>query len=288
VDTTRLQYWDATARIWVEGKYVLRSPQRLNIHPALQSINGLTITPESDDWEELSNEPIFVTQNGLVLAGFGRLQIARSQNQAEIPCVQIDLGFDEALVFMLRHHQPRRGWNAFIRIRVALNLEPYLKEKALENMRAGGRFKGSPNLAKADRIEVQREIGRLAASGKANVAKVKTILARAHPNIIAALENGVITIHKAWLWCDFSQPKQKELFACHEQEQNERKVLREFRRSGFSVKSDPKRLLAAMDECQAQNPGSIIFRTSGGRKHTLVLLGEDVLLRPLDLDRSKS
>jgi len=80
---------------------------------------------------------------------------------------------------------------------VALNLEPALKERAIENMRAGGRFKGSPNLAKANHLEVRCEIGRLAASGKANVDKVKTILARAHPNIIAALENGVVTIHKS-------------------------------------------------------------------------------------------
>jgi len=250
-------------------------------------MTGVTLMPESNDWEQLSDEAIFVTPNGLVLAGFGRWQIALAQNEVEIRCVQIDLGPDDALVFMLRHHQPRRGWNAFVRICIALNLEPGLKARALENMRAGGRFKGSPNLAKADRVDVRCEIATFAASGKANVDKVKTILARAHPNVIAALENGVLTIHKAWQWCYSSPAKQKELFDQYEEEQNERKVMREFRRSASRALSDPKELLVAMEQCQNRNPGSIIFRAPGGRKHTLVLLGEDVLLRPLDLDRSK-
>jgi hypothetical protein len=288
VDTTGLRIWNATTATWVQAENVQRSPQSLNIHPALQAMSGLTLMPEADNWEQLSKEPIFITSTGLVLAGFGRFQIALAQNEAELTCVQIELSLDDALIFILRHHQPRRGWNAFIRIRVALNLESGLKERALENMRAGGRFKGSPNLAKADHLEVRREIGRLAGSGKANVDKVKTILARAHPNIIAAIENGVVTIHKAWKWCSFPKQVQQDSFDRHEEEQNKRKVLREFRRSGSRVISDPKAFIAAIEDRETENPGSIIFRASGGRKHTLVLLGDDVLLPRLDPQSEQS
>ena len=255
----------------------------MRVHPALQGIRSLTLIPEGADWEQLSKEPILVTDTGVVLAGSGRWQIALSQNETELKCIQFQLSLDDALIFILRHHQPRRGWNPFIRICVALNLEPYLKERALENMRAGGRFKGWPNLAKADHIEVRREIGRLASTGKANVDKVKTILARAHPNIVAALENGVISIHRAWRWCNVSPAQQKDLFDRYEEDKNERKVLREFRRSGSRVISDPKDVIAAMENCERQNPGSIVFRATGGQKHTLVLLGDDVLLPRLDL-----
>ena len=60
--------------------------------------------PEPNNWEQLSKEPIFVTPAGLVLAGFGRWQIASSQNERETPCVELQFGLDDALIFMLHHH----------------------------------------------------------------------------------------------------------------------------------------------------------------------------------------
>ena len=57
----------------------------------------------------------------------------------EIPCIEYPLSEDESLQFILSHHRTRCGWNAFVRIRLALTLEPSLQQRALDNMRAGGK-----------------------------------------------------------------------------------------------------------------------------------------------------
>jgi hypothetical protein len=56
----------------------------------------------------------------------------------------------------------RRGLNDFVRIRFALTMEPHLEQKALDNMRAGGKLKGFANLPEARHIDVEKEIARIA------------------------------------------------------------------------------------------------------------------------------
>src|SRR5262249_18857572 len=94
-------------------------------------------------------------------------------------------------------HRSRRGWNNFVRIRLALRLEPYLRQKALDNMRAGGRHKGLANLPDLERIDVRQEIAAVAGVGARNVSSVKTILQVAHPRIIEALTQDTLTINRA-------------------------------------------------------------------------------------------
>jgi hypothetical protein len=82
-----------------------------------------------------------------------------------------------------------REWNAFIRIRLALTLEPYFQKRGLDNMRAGGKYKGSANLPEAQHIDVRQELASAAGVGTRNVSNVKTILRNAHPRLITALLN---------------------------------------------------------------------------------------------------
>jgi hypothetical protein len=148
-------------------------------------------------------EPIVITTSGTILAGFGDWRLALFEGREEINCIEYPLGEDDALQFILTHHQIRCGWNDFVRIRLALTLEPNLQQSALGNMRPGGKFKGSTNLSEADCIDVRERIARRAGTGAGNVSKVKAILLGAHPNIITALQNGLLSIHRAWLWSKF-------------------------------------------------------------------------------------
>jgi hypothetical protein len=64
-------------------------------------------------------EPILITTNGTILAGFGRWQLALFEGTNEVSCIECTLNEDESLRFILTHHQIRRGWSDFVRIRLA-------------------------------------------------------------------------------------------------------------------------------------------------------------------------
>jgi hypothetical protein len=191
---------------------VMRSPKQLRLHGALEKLGWIRMVDELNEVRQLKEwqnpEPIRITTNGTILVGFGRWRLATLEGRHEILCLEYPLSDDEALQVILTHHRPARGWNAFVRIALALTLQPYFQQKALENMRAGGKYKGSTNLPKADRIDVRQEIARAAGTGPGNVDKVKKILVHAHPSIIAALQNDRVKIHRASEWCKLSKSDQ--------------------------------------------------------------------------------
>src|SRR5881296_1631202 len=75
-------------------------------------------------------EPILITTNGTILAGIGRWRLALFEGKQEIHCIEYVLTEEESLEFILTYHQPRSGWNAFVRTCLALTLEPSLQQKA--------------------------------------------------------------------------------------------------------------------------------------------------------------
>jgi hypothetical protein len=168
------------ARSRLEVRPVVRSPEQLRLHPALDELGWTGVIDELNDAARLKDqsvpEPILITTNGTILAGFGRWRSALFDDQHEINCIEYPLSEDEALQFIIRHHQPQRGWNAFIRIRLALKLETSFQKRALANMRAGGKYKGSANLPEAQHIDVRQEIARVAGVCDRQVSKVSSIL----------------------------------------------------------------------------------------------------------------
>ena len=91
----------------------------------------------------------------------------------------------------------------FNRILLGLELEPWLREKSLSNQRNGGLNKGSSKLTKAERVSVRKEIAHAAGVSEGSVTKVDQ-LEGLHPELVAALQNGEIRIHRAWLWRTFT------------------------------------------------------------------------------------
>lgn len=263
-----------------EGRLVMCSPKELRLHGALEKLGWTSIIDELNDAAHLKDwpepEPIRVTKNRTIFAGFGLWRLATLEGGQEIPCLEYPLSDDEALQVILTHHRPARGWNAFVRIVLALTLQPYFQQKALENMRAGGKHKGSTNLPKAERIDVRQEIAKAAGTGPGNVDKVKTILLHAHPSIITALRNERVKIHRAWKWCKLSKSDQLAEFAHYEEERIEQKVLREFRAVDANVLLDRAQVIKTLEVVESQYPGSIEIRTTRS-KRTVVLLGQDLL-----------
>ena len=135
----------------------------------MDELGWIGVIDELNDAARLTNqsvtEPILITTNGTILSGFGRWRLAVFDGRHEINCIEYPLSEDEALQFILTHHQTRRGWNAFVRICLALTLKPYFQQRALDNMRAGGKYKGLANLPEAQRIDVRQEIASAAGVG---------------------------------------------------------------------------------------------------------------------------
>jgi hypothetical protein len=166
VSAVAQQSFNPTAMSRLEGHPVVRFPEQLRRHRALEGLGWTGAIDEFNNAARLTNpsvtEPILITANGTILAGFGRWRLALFEGKRELNCIEYPLSDDESLQFILTYHQSRGGWNDFVRIRLALELEPSLQQKALDNMRAGGKYKGLANLPKAQPIDVRREIAHIA------------------------------------------------------------------------------------------------------------------------------
>ena len=281
ISAVPLQPFNPTAMSRLEGRPVVRSPEQLRLHRALEELGWSGVIGEFNEVVRLTNssvsEPILITTDGTILAGFGRWQSAVLDGRHEINCIEYPLSNDEALRFIISHYRPQRGWNAFIRIRLALRLEPYLQQRALDNMRTGGKDKGSANLPEAQHIDVRQEIARAAGVGARNVSNVRTILQTAHPRLIEALRDGTLTINRAILFCKVPRADQLEQFIRYSEERATNKVIR---RSIAQPKEEKTRpdvvtVLDALQHQEARQPGSVAVRVSR-HKRTVVLIGQDL------------
>ena len=125
-------------------------------------------------------------------------------------CIQYDLSPEEALKWLIQTHRSSPGLNDFVRIELALELEPRFLHKAQLNRQAGGRGKGLSKLAMAERVNSRREIARIADVSAGNVDKVKQILAKGCSAVQEAARSQEISINRAEKWSRESQARQQE------------------------------------------------------------------------------
>jgi hypothetical protein len=209
---------------------VVRVPELLRLHPALAELGLIDLVGESNEAtqmrDHLAAEPILITTNGIILSGFGRWRLAVLENRKEVHCIEYPIGEEDAIEFILSHCKPRRGWNAFVRIQLALILEPTFQRRALDHMRAGGRYKGSSKLTEPERLDVRSEIAAIAGVSVGNVTKVKQLLATACAELQDALRNGELSIHRAWLWRELSSRDQRRALMLYRGERGVKKTVR--------------------------------------------------------------
>jgi ADP-dependent phosphofructokinase/glucokinase len=89
------------------------------------------------------------------------------------------------------------------------------------------------------------------------------------------LQNGVLSIHRAWLWSKLPKLQQRVEFARYEEERTQRKILHEFLPKPASVSLDLAQVIEALQRLEARQPGSIAIRTSRRLRRTVVTLGQD-------------
>lgn len=277
----RSQSFTPTAATQLEGRPVVRSPQQLRLHRALKELGWTGVI---DDFHiakltPLSlREPILITTNGTVLTGFGRWRSAVFDRLPEVNCIEYSLSEDESLQFILTHHQTRRGWNGFIRICLALTLKPTLRQRALDNMSTGGKYKGLANLPDVQRIDVRQEIANLASVCPRNVANVETILETAHPRLLEALRSGTLRINRALQFCKLPRAEQLEQLIRYSEERATNKIIRRSIPQAKEERAilDVVAVLEALLRQESGQPGSVAVRI-GRHKRTVVLVSQDQL-----------
>ena len=143
----------------------------------MQELDLIDIVDELNKATEVTGrlavEAILLAADGTLLSGFGRWQLAVFEGRRSLNCVEYPFDENDSLQFILAHHRIRRGWNPFVRIRLALALEPTFQQRALAKMRTGGKYKGLADLPKAQHIDVRHELARAAGVVGRNVSEVK-------------------------------------------------------------------------------------------------------------------
>jgi hypothetical protein len=172
-------------------------------------------------------EPLVVTKDGTILDGYARLELARLQGRATLPCIKYELTESEAPHWLLQRHRRSDGLNAFTRILLALDLEAGFKEKAQSNQQAGGQNKGSSKLMEAERVDVRKQIADAADVSVGNVTKVKQLIGTVHPELLEALRGDEISIHRAWKWSTESPNRQTEALRAYRAKKGVSKVIRD-------------------------------------------------------------
>jgi hypothetical protein len=171
-------------------------------------------------------EPLVISRTGTIIDGHARWELARRQGHSMLPCIEYRLSEEEALQWLVQRHGRSDHLNAFCRILLALELEPWLTEQARSHQQAGGQNKGSSKLTEADRLDVRSRIARVAGASTGNVTKVKQLIAAADPEILQALRGGEIVIHRAWLWRALPLAEQRRALMSYRGEKGVAKTIR--------------------------------------------------------------
>ena len=111
-------------------------------------------------------DPLVITKNGAIVDGYARWELARLQGIQTLPCMEYELTEPESLYWLLERHRRSNGLNDFIRILLALELEPWLKNKARLNQQIGGQDKGSSKLTEAETVDVRDRFRRRCVCGE--------------------------------------------------------------------------------------------------------------------------
>jgi hypothetical protein len=264
----------------LQGVQVVRPSGQLRLHPVLLKLNlvGTLINyaVHGRKPEGSIPEPILITSGGIIVSGVREWHTAVTEGRPALSCTEYQLRDDEALQLILMLQQSRGAWNAFTRIEIALQHEPYLQARARANQVVGGANKGLANLPEAKQLDVRQEIAYLAGACPRNVSKVKSILDKGHPRLIEACRSGLVTVHRALQICRLPENSQVEGFSRYLNERSSGKTTRQSIATLGVEKIGPKTgfLLRTLLQRESREPNSIVVR-AGTRKQTVIFVGRE-------------
>lgn len=190
----------------VDDRLVMRSTATLQQHPSLHKLKLVPseerLLPLEKCGEAIFEQPVLITHENLIVDGYARWFLARRQHRETLRCFTSQLSQQDALRRILQNQIPQRRLNGYCRIMLALDLEPWFRDRARANQIAGGKWKGSSNLTDDRRLDCCKEIAVAAGVSTGNVTKVKQLLrSRVADEVMEAIRSNEISIHWAWMLC---------------------------------------------------------------------------------------
>jgi len=131
---------DGNGSLLGAGQLVTCRLDELRPHPSYGrhrftvSPSRLSAVAESGDFA--LHEPLMITRDRTIIDGYCRWELARREGRTTVTCIEYDLTEEEALRSLLHRHRWVEGLNAFCRILLALDLEPWFREQAHANQSA--------------------------------------------------------------------------------------------------------------------------------------------------------
>jgi len=200
-------------------RLIVRDTATLRPHAAYVEVVGpisATRIAEVSRQPGSSNEPVAITQDGTIVDGHARWQAAMGQGLTNLPCLEHNLTDDEALAMLIARHSRSDTLNAFCRVALALLLEPQFKAAAIERLKTTRGSQHPSSLTNPDRLDVRRDIARVARVSTGNVTKVKQLLKECIPEVIGPLRQGAVSIHQAWQWRHLPRNQQRDALWAHQ------------------------------------------------------------------------
>jgi hypothetical protein len=198
------------------------------------------------------------------------------KGEANIACLQLDLRDQETILWLIHRHQRSRGINDFNRILLALELEPYFKDRARANQRLGGLMKGSSELTEAEKLDVRAEVADAAGVCVATVSKVKRLVSVAHPTILQALREGEVSIHLAHTWIQKPE-SQCDQFELYQDRRGIRRVIVALQSKHHVPQAhpgehlEPTRIASALNEMSPEAKALVLVGTIPVSGYVIVL-----------------
>ena len=81
-----------------------------------------------------------------LFGGYAVWQLAKFQRRATVPCIIRHMSEEEALLHLIEKNRGSKGINDFVRILLALELEPWFRTRAKSDQRISVKAKGSSQL----------------------------------------------------------------------------------------------------------------------------------------------
>ena len=193
----------------LKGQLVTCRPDELRPHPSYERHNLAVSASQLDALNALGDlafeDPLLITADRKIINGYARWRLAQLTKRSILLCMECPLTEEEALQALLRTHRRVDGFVAVNRIALALDLKPFLQERAGSNRRAHSQNDDSSNLTRFDvRVQIAIEAG----VSTGNVTKFEQLIQTAHPKVLQAAQAGEISLHKAWGWRALSSQEQ--------------------------------------------------------------------------------
>jgi len=180
----------------------------IKIDPEFQSLVPPMAEDEKRELEasllsEGNRDPIVVWEGqGILVDGHSRYEICNRLGVELKPPLEMEFDDrDEVKVWILRNQLGRRNLNPFVRTSLTLKLEELIRPKAKENLvTSTGGLKPRPlqKSAKAEPVDVRKEVAKIAGVSHDTVAKVKVIEQKATPEQREKLVKGDESINAVY------------------------------------------------------------------------------------------